>query len=181
MSELNLSELKFVGVYGGEGIKYDHDTYIAIKELGRRLEHRGYPTHTTGNKGISQAIRTGGKDIVTRGPVPFENIVVHIFTYLDFSSLERLFYTINKIVKDPNNKAKVIIYDEPGWNPYDRLNVFLTELMDRGFIGGEVFDIIVPTWSLNEIMDFVKVGIGDNIYIRKEEERNNEVDSEVSK
>lgn len=150
--------IPFIKIYGPEGMKSSDELYNPTRELVRRLVANKFAITYSGNKGVSQFVAAGGKEFATKGG-PFDNIVCHIFIGMDIKCLEDLFAILSKLEKNPENKAKIILFDEPGWNIWERLNIVLTELMDRNRIGGEVFDRIVSTWNLNEIMDFVKFGI----------------------
>ena len=155
---IDINSVPFVKIYGPEGMKSNDELYDPIRELVRRLVSNNVAITYSGSKGVSQFVANSAKEFGTKG-APFDNIVCHIFVSMDIKSMQELFEVLNKIEKDPNNTSKIILFDEPGWSIWERLNIVLTELMDRRRVGGWIFDRVVSTWSLNEIMDFVKVGI----------------------
>lgn len=154
----DLNTVPFVKIYGPEAMKSTDDLYDPIRELVRRLVSNKVAITYSGSKGVPQFVANSAKEFGTKG-APFDNIVCHVFVSMDIKSLQDLFEVLNKIEKDPNNSSKIIIFDEPGWSIWERLDIVITELMDRGRVGGWVFDRVVSTWNINEIMDFVKLGI----------------------
>lgn len=154
----DLKNIPFVKIYGPEGMKSTDELYDPIRELVRRLVSNKVAITYSGNKGVSQFVANSAKEFAAKG-APFDNVVCHIFISMDIKTLQDLFEVLNKIEKDPNNNSKIILFDEPGWNIWERLNVVFTELMDRNKIDSWVFDRIISTWNLSDIMDFVKVGI----------------------
>lgn len=154
----DLSNIPFVKIYGPENVKTSDELYNPTRELVRRLVSNKIAITYSGSKGISHFVSVTAKEFGVKG-APFENIICHVFMGMDIKSLEEMCFILNKMEKDANNTSKIILFDEPGWNIWERLNVVFTELMDRRRISDEVFKRVVPTWNLGEVMDFVKLGV----------------------
>lgn len=156
--QADLENIPFVKIYGPESMKTSDELYYSVRELVRRLVSKEIAITYTGTKGVPHIVATAAKEFATKG-APFNNIICHVFISMDIECLEDLFNIVSKLEKDPTNKSKIILLDEPGWNIWDRLNILLTELMDRGRIESDIFDKIIPTWNLNDILDYVKLGV----------------------
>lgn len=154
----DLNNIPFVKIYGPESIKTSDELYNPTRELVRRLVSNKIAITFSGNKGIPHIVSVAAKEYGVKG-ASFENIICHVFIGMDTKCLEDMCFVLNKLEKNTENKSKIILFDEPGWNIWERLNIVFTELMDRRRISDEVFERVVSTWNLSEIMDFVKLGV----------------------